>query len=216
MVDAEFRVRQKPRVFFSYSYRDDQILRPIFLEASIESDVTPLFADEYMEVGDNILKKIQHLMISSDVCVIDISNHNYNVFTELIFAEMLNKPFFIISKKYFRKRPPINFHLNKYMIRFYENVNNLKEILIGFFNDFKRDFKDKDNLIKIAKEDNLIDIIKRDMEKKVMILGKDSDAAGIAKINRIKTIVTNQGYEPVIMRDLPNIKEISFARARDS
>ena len=210
MVKAEFRVRQKPRVFFSYSYRDKPILKPIFFEAAIESDITPIFADEHIDVGDSILNKIQQLMISSDLFVIEVSSYNDNVFRELMFAEIANKPFFIISKKRLRKRALMDSIFNKYIIGHYSDATNLKQILVGFFNNFKNNFTKIDNLKIIAKEDNLIDTIKRNMDKNVMILGKDSDSTGIAKINRIKTVVFQHGYKPVVMRDLPEIKEISY------
>lgn len=210
MVTAEFRVRHKPRVFFSYSYRDKQILKPTFYEAAIESDITPIFADEHILVGDSIFNRLQQLMISSDLFVIDVSSYNDNVLRELMFAEMADKPFFIISKKHLRKRALMDSYINKYIIGYYEDAVNLKNILVGFFNNFKNNFTKIDNLKIIAKEDNLIDTIKHNIDKNVMILGKDSDTTGIAKINRIKTVVIQQGYEPVVMRDLPDIKEISY------
>lgn len=210
MVIGKFRVRQKPRVFFSYSYMHQSILKPTFYEAAIESDVTPIFADEHIRAGESVLKRLQQLMISSDLFVIDLSYPNYNIFKELTFAEMVDKPFFIISQKHIGKRLLLNLYLNKYVIRYYDDIQNLKQILIEIFNNFKRNFTNEDNLKIIAEEDNLIDIIKGNMDKNVMILGRDSDTTGIAKMNRIKSIVMNQGYEPIIMRDLPDIKEISY------
>lgn len=210
MVKGGFRVRQKPRVFFSYSYMHQSFLKPTFYEAAIESDVTPIFADEHIRAGESILKRLQQLMISSDLFVIDLSISSHGVYRELMFAEMVNKPFFIISQKHNGKRPSSSLFLNKYATRYYEDIQNLKQILIEIFNTFKKNFINKDNLKIIAEEDNLIDIIKGNMDKNVMILGRDSDTTGVAKMSRIKTIVMKQGYEPIIMRDLPDIKEISY------
>jgi hypothetical protein len=88
-----------PRVFFSYSYRDSEQLKPIFRKACVESGVLPIFADE-IQLGDIIMQKLHQLILSSDMVVVVITkSFSPNVSIELSYSQVINKLFFLFVRK---------------------------------------------------------------------------------------------------------------------
>ncbi len=207
MVKAEFIIRERPRIFFSYSYHEKN-LKDIFREAANESDVIPIIADEHIQVGDSIVEKIQQLLSSSDLVVLHLSNESSWVFREFNFTHFLNKPMFILCS--IKNSPLILPDFKKYKINYYEDEKNLKTILVNYLMEFKNNFIKKDVQKIVSKEDNLMEYIKKSIQTNVLILGKDSDEEGLKKISRIKKAIKYNGYKPLIIRELPDIEEISF------
>jgi len=59
-------------------------------------------------------------------------------------------------------------------------------------------------------ENRIINLLKDSLRKNVLILGKDSDEEGLVKINRIADVLVKKGYEPVMLKKLPEIIYLSL------
>lgn len=55
---------------------------------------------------------------------------------------------------------------------------------------------------------NLVDVIKRFREKQILVLGKD-DGPEIERLHAIRDCVHSAGYQPLLVKDYPDIPELS-------
>lgn len=194
-----------PKVFFAYSYRDSEILKPLFRKACTEAGFSPLFADE-INVGKIIIQKLRQMIISSDIVVVAITEHfSPWVFREIEFSEATKKPilFFV---------PRSMFLLDFYGYHYFPYENNaefLRSLITSLFN-LKPKLKRKEYVEQKKGEKTIADVLNNSLEKNVLVLGKDSDTEGQAKMERIAKVLGDNGYSPVILRNLPEIKYLSF------
>jgi hypothetical protein len=201
------------KIFFSYSYKSSIELGMIFRKACEDVGATPLFANEQIKIGEEVYPSIRKLIIESDLIVIDLSAFSFWMNREILFAQFSNKPIIFITNNdedYKKISKNVMFMGMAQLFIFYRDYIDLSLRLKQYLLEHINKYKKKENFEDKKHEENLIDTIKNSMRKNVLILGKDSDVIGKNKIEKIKKVVTNKNYNPVIIRELPEIKTISF------
>ena len=185
------------KVLFLIPYQDLIDLKELIHEVSIRTQVSPVFLDETLAMEGSILQNVRALVMSCDIIVTIITR---SIPAELIFEnefiEFLNKPILIFARK-----PTIPFFYIKmqylplkYRITYYKDLCELKHLLVVSLTKLLLELrKPKYRSIK-TEENELILILKKNLETNVLVLGKDSDIEGRKKIRRITDVLKNEGY----------------------
>lgn len=195
-----------PQVFFAYSYRDLEVLKPLFREACAEAGFSPLFADE-IRLGESIFQKLHQLIVSCDVVVVAITEHlSPWVFLEARFSAATKKPvlFFV--------QAPMHLLMDFYGYRYfqYEKRADLFGLLVASLRKLKPKLSRAEYIEQKKEEKTLAEVLSNSLEKNVLVLGKDSDEKGLAKMKRIAKVLSDKGYSPVSLKELPEITYLSF------
>jgi nucleoside 2-deoxyribosyltransferase len=195
-----------PKVFFAYSYRDSEKLKPLFRKACIETGFSPLFADE-IKVGETIFQKLHQMIISCDIVVVAITEYfSPWISIEIGFSEATKKPvLFFAQKPMFL---PMDFYGYHYVP--YEKTDEFLRLLVASLLRLKPKLKRKEYIEQKKEEKTLADILSNSLEKNVLILGKDSDDEGLTKMKRIAKVLSDNDYSPVTLKELPEITYLSF------
>jgi hypothetical protein len=195
-----------PQVFFSYPFKDSEQLKPIFRKACVEAGVLPVFADE-IRCGDDIIQKLHQLILSCDMVVCVITRPvSHAVSMEIGYSQAVNKPIF-----FFVQEPKVlPFHVYGFQFITYETNDELLRFLLSTLLIFKSQLKRPEYVRKKEEQNRIADVLMGSLQKNVLVLGKDSDEEGLAKIERIATVVHNKGYFPVKLKELPEIKYLSL------
>lgn len=195
-----------PRVFFSYPFKDSEQLKPIFRKACVEAGVLPVFADE-IRWGDSIIQKLHQLILSCDMVVVVITRLlPPAVSMEISYSQAINKPVFFFVQK------PKVLPLDVYGFQFipYETNDEFLRFLSYTLLRFRSQLKRPEYVRKKEEQNRIADVLRDSLQENVLVLGKDSDEEGLAKIGRIAAVVHNKGYSPVKLRELPEIKYLSL------
>lgn len=198
------------RAFFSYSYRDSETLKPIFLEACEKAGFLPIFADEIPTEGLTIYEKIRNLILSCDLVIIVFTQPiliGQGLFFEMGLSQAIDKPILLFVQK---GHVHIPFDVSGFRFIQYETNNELLSALYNSLSSY-RSTLERNEYVQIRREEKgIIDILRDSLEKNALVLGKDSDEEGMAKINRIAKVLRRKKYEPVMLKKLPEIKYLSL------
>ena len=200
------------RVFFSYSYMDSDLLKPLFRSACEEAGVIPIFADERIPLGESIIQALHELILTSDVVIATHTRHfSAALSIELGYVAAINKPlFYFVHRKTVFPFESARAAIYGYRTVYYETDEELFLSLSSTLSELKSRLQTPEFISKKKEEDKLIDTLRRSLQKNVLVLGKDSDDEGIRKINRISGILGSEGYQPVKLKELPEIKFLSL------
>lgn len=195
-----------PRVFFSYSYRDSEQLKPIFRKACVEAGVSPVFADE-IRLGDNIIQKLHHLIMSCDIIVVAIAeSFSTAVSLEIGYSQAINKPvFFFVHKS---NVLPSDLYGFRYVQ--YETSADFVRLLSSTLLKFKSQLKRPEYIRQKKQQNRIAEVLRDSLQENVLVLGKDSDEEGLAKMERIVSVLCTKRYVPVKLKELPKIKYLSL------
>ena len=194
-----------PRVFFSYSYRDKDELKPIFLQACQEIGVVPVFAED-VRMEENVAQKLHHLILSCDAMVAIITQHfSAAKFFEISYSQSINKPLFLFAKR----EEPISFAFSNLRVFYYESGSEMFQRLLSSFSWLKLQSARPESVQRKKEENKIMDNLKNSLQQNVLVLGKDSDPEGIAQLDRIMSVLTVYQYVPVKLKDLPEITFLS-------
>lgn len=198
---------ETPRVFFSYSYRASEELKSLFRRACVETGVSPVFADE-VRLGESLTQKIRQLILSCDGIVVAITEpFSLGISFEVTYSQAINKPIFFFVKKPFYFLP---FDFSRFRYTQYETSADFLQLLSAKLQEFKPKLK-RTEAVSIKKEQNKItDFLKDSLQENVLVLGKDSDEKGLAKMERISYVLRANRYVPVKLKELPEIKHLSL------
>jgi hypothetical protein len=204
---------QQIKALYLVPYRDLPHLKTVIHEASREVQVSPIFVDEIMPSKENIVQAVRALVLSCDIVVGVMTRHvPAGIILETTYVESLNKPFIM-----FARRPVIPFfhprmrYLSlKYNIIYYETLDDLRHHLSLFLAQLRTKLKKPCYSLAKEEENKLTSILEQSMKTNVLVLGKDSDPEGIRKIDRISTVLKTKGYNPVLLKKLPEIKYLSL------
>jgi hypothetical protein len=199
------------KIFYSYSYSETG-LRSILRDTTLEEDAIPVFADEQIAEGMPIMSNIRRLISSSDLIVIVFTpRSSSSVAYELTFAENLGKPIRILEQRresdtdQDRGNPFVSITRHKF-----GDYDEIRRILKGIIRRFKRSFWEKDRVARHVKEREFADKIGSKPSENVLVLGKDSDSESLRVLSRISAEVRTLGYNPLILRELPDVPSQSL------
>jgi hypothetical protein len=201
------------KALYLVPYRDLPQLKTVIREASKEAQVLSTFVDEIMPSKENIIQALRALVLSCDIVVGVVTRQvPAGIILETAYVESLNKPFIM-----FARRPVIPFfhprmrYLSlKYNIIYYETLDDLRHRLSLSLAQLRTELKKPWYLLAKEEENKLTSILEQSMKTNVLVLGKDSDSEGLRKIERISTILKTKGYNPVLLKKLPEIKYLSL------
>lgn len=195
-----------PHVFFSYSHRDPEIkeLIHLFRKACIDSGVVPIVVEP--ELGENVMQKLRMLILHCDLVVVVISeSFSPSISFEIGYSQAVNLPVLFFVKK-------SNASLfDSYGFRYfpYESHTAFLNLLSDHLSWFKSQFEKPDRIQRKEEQNKIMDILKNSLRQNVLVLGKDSDEEGLAKIKRIMSVLVNHRYVPVKLKDLSEIMFLS-------
>jgi len=199
------------RVLYLVSY-EDLHLRELIHKASEEVRVVPIFADKEIRVEETILQTLRTLVMTCDIIVIVIDFVPAGMILETEFIKFLGKPLIIFARKpivpFFH--PRMRYLSLKYEIVYYRELRELQHLLVSSLAKLLSSLRRPEYYAARKEVGNLVSILEKTLKTNVLVLGKDSDAEGLEKINRIKTVLRSKGYDPVSLKDLPEIKHISL------
>lgn len=201
------------KAFYLVPYRQLPHLKTVIRQASEEAQVSPVFITEVVPAEGNIVQAIRALILSCDI-VVGVMTRLVpaGIILETAYVESLNKPFVM-----FARRPIIPFfHLRmrylslRYNITYYETLDDLRRLLTSFLIQLRTELKKPRYSLAKEEENKLTSILEKSMKTNVLVLGKDSDTEGLRKIDRISTVLKSKGYNPVTLKNLPEIKHLSL------
>ena len=208
------RVRKNKRpihVFFSYSTKDHEIVRPSIYRASEILEFQPIIPSEVISVGESIVGKIRRTIHLSDLVIVVLTREvSQGVLYELEMAANQGKPLLVFAEK----GTPISvFVTSRFAVKYFEDSSDLAQLVAQSIQKIQHEIEptlSDEEAQRWASQimQSLVDSNKRS----VLILGKDSDEEGWKKIQRIKRIVSNEGYYPLILKELPELKHVSLER----
>jgi len=212
----------RPSVFVSYSYSDPS-LRPILDASAREAGWEPKFADE-IGPGLSIFEAVRNLIISSDAIAIVLSREaSPNLFAELQWAISLRKSMIVLvdakiaSRKSYESASFLSQVARFPFARGDVLASAPKEVFEGkeqLRRALRRALRSKKPRLARIKSrlsgEALIDALKKSMKKNVLVLGKDGDREGRARIDRIERVVIRRGYLPRSLKKLPDIPYITL------
>lgn len=198
---------ERPRVFFVYPYQDSEKLKPIFRHACSKAEVRPVFADEEIQFGENLLQKLQFLIVSSDLIVVVLTEPiSYGVNFEIEYSMATKKPIIIfVPRKMIFLYDIQPFRLNKY-----DSRNDLLQLLSSTLHKLKYQLKRRLYTEKKAELKTIFNFLKNSLEKNVLVLGKDSSSDGLMKMKHISDVASSRGYVPVLLKEMPEIKHLTL------
>ena len=195
------------QVFFVYPYKDSEQLKPIFQKACSEAGVSAIFADEEIRLGENLAQKLHLLIVSSDIIVIAITESFSSwVSFEIAYSIATNKPILL----FLHKKGTLPSDLQGFRFFQYETNRDLLHLLSSTLLEFKTQLKRPSYIQKRKEQKTLMEVLQDSLEKNVLVLGKDSDADGLEKMERISQVLCSKGYVPIFLKKLPEIRHLSL------
>jgi len=201
------------KAFYLVPYRELPHLKTVICQASEEAQVSPVFTTEIVPAEENIVQAIRALILSSDIVVGVVTRWvPAGIILETAYVESLNKPFIMFARRpiipFFH--PRMRYLSLRYNINYYETLDDLRRLLTSFLIKLRTELKKPRYLLAKEEENELISILEKSMKTNVLVLGKDSDTEGLRKIDRINTVLKSKGYNPVMLKNLPEIKHLSL------
>ena len=208
------RIRKNRRllhVFFSYSTKDYEIIRPAIHRASEILKFHPIIPSEIISVGESIIGKIRRTIYLSDLVIVVLSREvSPAVLYELEMAANQGKPFLVFAEK----GTPISYFVtSRFVVKYFEDSSDLAQLVAQSIHKIQHEIEPTPSDEEIQRwSSQIIQLISDSNKRSVLILGKDSDEEGWEKIRRIKRLVSNKGYYPLILKELPELKHVSLGR----
>jgi len=188
-------------------------LKQLIQVASEEVQVIPIFVPEEIHVGEDIRQTFRTLVMSCDATVVITTNFiPAGMILETEFIKSLGQPLIIFAREPLTPffHPRMRYLSLKYRTVYYEDLNQLRRLLVLSLGKLSSALRRPEYLSMRKEADDLASILKKTLETNVLVLGKDSDLEGLKKIDRIKTVLKSKGYDPVMLKDLPEIKYLSL------
>jgi hypothetical protein len=203
MFESEMR---KPRVFLSYSYYDPQSieLQELFVNACNETNCIPVIFSAH--VGSNIIQDLRIQLLYSDLIVV-VSSRTFtpSLTYEVQYSSAMNLPvLFLVDAR----NEAFEFRGAQHYL--YHSPTEFFSILVNFLNRFKEKFSEREHIEQRERQENVMDIIRTSVRQNVLVLGKDSDNEGLLRINKIMNVLSNNQYNPIKLKDLPDITFLSI------
>jgi len=202
----EVKQDHRPKVFFSFPYAESEKLKPIFREACEKVVILAVFADEHIRPEENVFYALHTLILSCDavVAVIPRSISSWVNF-ELEYALAINKPVL-----FFTERPFLIPFDVLFRVITYETAEELRQHLVAALSTLRSNLSRPEYALKKKEEQRIFEALQGSLQKNVLVLGKDSDKEGRSRIERISSVLRSKGYEPIKLRELPEIKHLSL------
>lgn len=188
-------------------------IKGLIRHASEEARVSPIFTDERIQAGDNILQTFRTLVLSCDIVVAVIRDYvPAALILEIDFIRALGKPFTMFARKPVIPlfHPRMRYLSLKYEIIYYKELRQLRRLLTSSIKRISSVLRNREYLVARKDENNLVSMLKKSLDTNVLVIGKDSDPIGLQKISRIKDVLRKGRYHPLSLKDLPEIKHLSL------
>jgi len=210
---ARFNENKRPlHVFFSYSSRDQDIVRPAIHQASEILKFHPIISSELVSVGEPIVGKIRRMINLSELVIIVFSKKTVSlgVVYEFEMAAYQGKPLLVFAE---RGTHVGVFVTSRFEVKYFEDSSHLAQLMVQSLQKIQHQIEPTLSDEKIRQwSSKIMQLIIDSNKHSILILGKDSDKEGQEKIRRIKKIVTNKGYYPLILKELPEVEHVSIER----
>lgn len=195
-----------PKVFFSFPFAESEKFKPIFRKACEKVELLPVFADEHIEPGEKFLHALHKLILVCDafIAVMPRSISPWVRF-ELEYALAINKPVFLLTQRPY----PIPYDV-VFRVVTYETREELLQQLIVTLSTLRLHLERPEYVSKKKEEKKIFDVLQDSLQSNILVLGKDSDEEGRSKIERISSVLRNERYKPIKLRELPEIKYLSL------
>lgn len=206
------RVQKKPlHVFFSYSYKDHKIIQPAIQQASEILKFHSIIPSEVISVGESIIGKIRRTIDLSDLIVVVLPKEvSIGVAFELEAAANWGKPVLVFAEKGTSISRLVT---GRFVVKYFEDSRDLAQLVTQSIQEIQPEIKPTISDEEIREWSSRITQSIVDSNKQaVLILGKDGDEEGMEKIRRIRRIVSNSGYYPLILKELPKFEHVSLER----
>lgn len=215
------------RVAFLSSFGvDDNALEQIIARATERTGISPIRCIEQNRALDhdrNVLQRMRIALISSDVIVFICHAPSIGLGYELTYVTNFHKekPVLIFVRKSAEEEDAVTretfFHvysIRGYQVIRYDSLAELQKSLISSLALISRllasRLSKREYRSLRVEEASLISTLKKTMKTNILILGKDSDSEGMAKMDRIARCLEKQGYTPVSLKNLPEIYHLSL------
>jgi hypothetical protein len=189
----------------------DLRLKPVLRNASEIAGWEPVFPDELSlgrEPGE-VVTRIRSLIAASDLTIVLLTeNRSRGVFAELELARSLAKPAFVFVSND-RTVTLSSLVVSGKGVRYYSSSSDLKNRVVEILRSVKSALSDSYARAS-GEQGDAIRKLEEEMERNVLVLGRDADSEGMKLIARIEEVVRRNDYNPISLKKLPTIKHLTL------